>query len=899
MDGDGSPMVGRTSERARISSALRAARDGRGALLLVTGEPGIGKSMLATTVAADARDAGADVVWGRCRETPGAPAFQPWTEIVRYLGRGAPAADLGPLLAGRAATVDRFALFEAVTELLVRRGRPLLVLLEDLHRADEASLLLLDHLLPVLDDAPVVVLGTCRDGGTEWPPGLDPVAGRSTVGVLRLGGLSAPEARELAGRLAAGTADPDALRARCGGNPYFMSELLRGPTDGDLPVTVAAALAARVGRLPPRTRAALEAAAVLGREFVASDVAGLLAVARIAVAQIDNAQIDGARIDHAERASDVAGSAAAEAAAALSAAGVERALAPAVADRLLTTTGRGHAFAHVLVRDVLHAACPADRRTVLHHGAAGMTDLPVSERAEHAGRVQRTAAERERAARLAVEAATEAAGRLAFEEEHTWLGRALEHTAPGDRFGLLLASGAAAGRAGRGDAARTAHDQAWLLAGDRPGRRPAAVALGLGEVVDSAGIVDAGLVRMLERALDLLPPAERATRVALLARLAVEIYWGPRLPEARAVARDAVAAARRLGDARTLTGALAAQQFVLRGPADRAERVRTGRELVRHAAGLGDVPAEVSARRLLVADAFADSPEALETELGALEALAEQTRRPLARWYAMVFRTALTCLRDPAGDALEAIARTETFGRRIGARPAGMYATVQRFAVLRGTGRVAEAEPALRAAITAYPRLATLRCGLTLLLAGTGREREATASLEALTDDDCAAVPRDALWLSSMVQLAEAAAALGHREAAATLSAALRPHRGEVVLQGLVAWLGAVDHHLGLLAGVLGRDAEAGALLAAGARTHREWSASALPVRRAPAARAVTLTRRERQVLDLVTTGSPNKQIARLLGISVHTVERHLVNGYAKLGARNRAEATAQVLRGR
>ncbi|MBP2367117.1 ATP-binding protein [Pseudonocardia parietis] len=880
MDTERPPMVGRAAERARIAAVLRAARDGRGTLLLATGEPGIGKSTLAATAAADARRAGCEVVCGRCRETPGAPAFHPWTEVVRALAAGAPAGDLAPLLVGHPSAVDRFQLFEAVTELLVRRTRPLLVVLDDLHRADEASLLLLDHLLPALDDAPVVLFGTCRDGGATRPPGLTTVTGRSSVGVFRLAGLSTAEAGELVEQLAPGAADPERLRARCAGNPYFMTELLRDVGAGELPVTVAAALAARVDRLPPQTRVALDAGAVLGREFAAGEVARLLGPARPAV---DEVTLTGAH-------GDASGPADAD---------VERALAPAVADRLLTGTGRGYRFAHVLVRDALHAGCPSARRTALHDRAAGLAGLQVSERAEHAGQVLRSGAERERAARLAVAAAAEATARLAFEEEHAWLRRALEHTGPEDRFELLLAAGAAAGRAGRGQAARDAHEQAWRLAGDRPGMRPATVALGLGEVVDNAGAVDAGLVRMLERALDLLPPSARATRVALLARLAVEIYWGPRLPEARTVARDAVAAARRLGDSRTLTGALAARQYVLRGPGDRAERIRTGRELVGHAAEHGDVPAEVAARRLLVADAFGTSPEAVETELGALEALAEQTRRPLARWYAMVFRTALACLREPAGDALAAIAATERLGERIGARPAAMYATVQRVAVLRGTDRAEETEPALRAMIAAYPRLATLRCGLTLLLAGTGRERDATASLESLTADGCAALPRDALWLSAVVQLAETAAALGNRDAAATLYAVLQPHRGEVVLQGLVAWLGAVDHHLGLLAATLGRSGEADDLLAAGARTHREWSASALLVRRAPIASAAGLTRREREVLDLVATGAPNKQIARRLGISVHTVERHLANGYVKLGARNRAEATAHVLRGR
>jgi DNA-binding CsgD family transcriptional regulator len=193
----------------------------------------------------------------------------------------------------------------------------------------------------------------------------------------------------------------------------------------------------------------------------------------------------------------------------------------------------------------------------------------------------------------------------------------------------------------------------------------------------------------------------------------------------------------------------------------------------------------------------------------------------------------------------------------------------------------------------------TLRCGLAVLHAATGRRAQAAAELEALTADDCAALPPDALRMSALAQLVETAVLLDHRAAAAALGRALEPHRGGLILQGLVVWLGSVDHYRGLAALVSGDPARE--LLETGTRRHREWGS---PVLEAAGLRALEraagpgLTRREREVLDLVAAGSANKEIARRLGISVHTVERHVANGYAKIGARNRAEATAMVLHG-
>jgi DNA-binding SARP family transcriptional activator/RecA/RadA recombinase len=307
-------LVGRDDQLAALEGVLAGARGGRGRVALVAGEPGIGKTRLAEEAARRAAAAGMQVAWGRCPEGDGAPALWPWAQVVRQLAAefgpgqlaamlGPSAAWLGPLMpelaepappAGPRPVADlgaaRFQLNQAVAGLLRRlaEARPLLVVVDDLHWADVPSLSLLAFLAGELHDAGLVVVGTYRD--VEAPAGrpladtLGALAREPVVERISLGGLGRADVAALIGRAIGGRpAEPlvEAVADRCGGNPFFITELVRllqserrlaapdaaAAARRDIPVGVRDVLRARLARLPAQTSTVLMVAAVAGRGF--------------------------------------------------------------------------------------------------------------------------------------------------------------------------------------------------------------------------------------------------------------------------------------------------------------------------------------------------------------------------------------------------------------------------------------------------------------------------------------------------------------------------------------------------------------------------------------------------------------------------------------------------------
>ncbi len=254
------PMVGRDSEREAVQASLDQIGAGQGQLLLISGEPGIGKTRLAVEGVEHARERGIVAYWGHCFEWAGTPAYWPWIEILRdvieshdpdvlrnCLDQNAPliaqiVPELNEIVPDLPAVEPmnpeqaRFRLFDGVTRLLMQlsRTQPLVLVFEDLHWADPASLLLLEFISHEVADAPLLIIATYRDVEVRRDHPLASTLGalvrsRTTqrLSLSRLERLHTAELiQEIAGVEPSGSAI-DNVYAETEGNPFFATEVIR------------------------------------------------------------------------------------------------------------------------------------------------------------------------------------------------------------------------------------------------------------------------------------------------------------------------------------------------------------------------------------------------------------------------------------------------------------------------------------------------------------------------------------------------------------------------------------------------------------------------------------------------------------------------------------------------
>jgi predicted ATPase/class 3 adenylate cyclase len=396
------PPVEREAERASLRRLLDDALAGHGRLALVAGEPGIGKSRLVSEIGEVAQARGMRELTGHCVEMSGGPPYLPYVEMIdqaiNSLGRSLA---LSNALGNVAAEIARIApalrrafpnipppvelpaelarryVWNSFSEFIGRaaQAQPLLLVLEDLHWADESTLLLTEYLAPLLPEMPVLVLGTYRDVEVDLQHPLARVIGqlgrRRLVERINLRRLSYDGVRAML-RALAGQPAPDQLvrivDRETEGNPFFVEEVYlhlvesgalldeHGRLRRDMrldevsvPESIRLVLGQRLGRLASSTREVLVAAAVTGRMF-ASELVG--AVAEAGPDQLVDA------FDEAERA------------------------------RLITsgTTAGELMFSHELIRQTLLSGVSVIERERLHQLAAGAVSRLYSDDLEaHAG----------------------------------------------------------------------------------------------------------------------------------------------------------------------------------------------------------------------------------------------------------------------------------------------------------------------------------------------------------------------------------------------------------------------------------------------------------------------------------------------------------------------------------
>ena len=831
--GAGGPLLGRTRELGILVEALESALSGDGRLVLVSGEAGIGKTRLADTLAGEARQRSAQVLWGRCWEAGGAPAYWPWLQairtwlrdadsptVARALGSGGPhvarilpelrehVPDLSEL-APDESEFARFRLFDATAGFLraIAAERPIVLILDDLHAADEPSLLLLQFLAADMTSSQLLVIAVYReeefDRSDPRPGLLAALARLPAARRVAPRALTEPEVARYIEDTVGSPPAPGIARAVHGeteGNPLFVGEVVRllasegrldrvdtgigwsfGITEG-----VRAVIGRRLARLSQPCHDLLARASVLGVEVPVDVLASL----------------EGRTPDELVELLD-----------------------EAVAARVMqvpTTPGGRWRFDHALIRDVLYAALPASARIRLHR-RTGETleamhredrDPPLAELAHHfvAGAAGSKAAEY---ARLAAVRATE----LSAHEEAVRLYRlALE--APGldepARCELLVGLGEAATRAGDQAAAKAVFLQAAAIA-ERldlsESFARAAVGYGGRFVWIRAGDDDR-LVPLLERALAVLGPADGILRARLLARLAGALRDEPHMERRAALSADALAMARRLGDPATLGAALLSRYTSIMGVDGLVEMGSLADEFRQIASRTADreLLADSHLLRVLLAVVRGDG-EACRAEVDGIGRLARALRQPSLEWYQAMMRTGFALMEGRLADVEALLPETRHRGDRTQRWDAEFSYRVGLILLRREQGRLEEVADLVRQSADDFPGYRLMSCLRAYESAVNGPVVNARRDLAELSRDGYAYLPRDGGWVFGMLCLAEAALRVGDLARANEIGALLAPTSGQFsTASGDGTW-GPVDRVLGLVAAGSGRVDKALALL--------------------------------------------------------------------------------------
>ena len=835
-------FVGRSAERDTLVDAWKDVVAGGRRVVLIAGEPGIGKTRLVKEVCRLAHDHGGLVLWGGCEEDLGIP-YQPFAEALRWYATAGPIDDLRELLGtlggelirlipdldrlvpGLAAPVnadpetERYRLFESVVELIASLSArmPVLLVLDDVHWAAKPTLLMLRHLLRASNELRVLIVATYRDTDLDRTHPLAEMLAdlrrEPSVERLALIGLDEQGVTEFLERTAGHALDDPgralavAVHAETEGNPFFIGEVLlhlvesgaivfhdgrytvaRALDDVGIPEGVREVIGRRLSTLDPATNEVLSAASVIGREF---EVGLLTTLSEGGEETVLDA------LEAAERTG----------------------LVSAVPGRAAQ-----YRFSHALVRSTLYDELTTSRRLRLHRAVArALAERPdaPSRLPELARHFSECAAlgEIDRAVEYCKRAGDAARAEVAFEEAAGYYERALgalelaDEPDPATRADLLRAAGTALvtitdprGRDLLYSAAEIARDL-----GDPARLADAAISLHRDASTREMLRVDEPMVALLEEALNAVDDGDLARRALLTSALVPELLWSPDLARRQTLAADALDLARRAGDDHVLARVLAQQSFGY----DNTDPQIVGRyaaesaEIIGLATTLNDPVLLFGAyTHRILGSIWVGDRAMLDTDLDAIEALAARLRQPAIEFRARTLRTAQTLISGRLDDAEQQIAALGDYVAAHGLTQPGTIGVLT-FRLHYERGRLADFEPFLLQLVADQASIVTWRVALISVYASTDRLDDARDHLQMLAADDFAIIPRDVLWVVSIAGIARIAGLAGELDIAQRAYDYMLPFRGVTAVTGQSAEQ-PVALSIGTAAAALGRfdDAE-------------------------------------------------------------------------------------------
>jgi class 3 adenylate cyclase/tetratricopeptide (TPR) repeat protein/KaiC/GvpD/RAD55 family RecA-like ATPase len=829
--------VGRPRLLERLEAEWAAVRAGACRTVLLSGEPGVGKTRTSAELARRAVADGGVVLYGRCDEDLDVP-YQTFVEALDHYVQHATSPVFGrlpgelvrlvPDLAEHVATLpapvssdpasEEYRLFEAAASWLIEAARSaggLVLVLDDVHWATKPTLHLMQHVVRVATDegAPLLMVVTYRDTDIDRTHPLSAVLGdlRRLPGVDRFAvdNLSRDEVIQLIETAAGHELDApirslaEAMYAETEGNPFFVGEVLRHlietggvRRDGDrwvvaepdhitVPEGVRDVVGRRLNRLSATANDVLSVASVIGRDF---DVELLLAVT-------DAGENDAlSALDSATRA------------------------------RLVEETDVDtFRFAHALVRTTLYEELSATRRRRLHRHVADVLEKlhpdDVRALAYHCTEAGPDAGDIGRALRYTLAAAEQSLAARAFADAEQGFRRALEllddglHDDAPERAAALCGLGEA-----QRDQGNPAFRETLLDAGRQAIAAGAVPLLQRTVLANSRGFasiiggVDTERLALIERALELTGTEPTPMRARVLALLAAELIFTRDRQRTLRATEEATDLARALDDPDLLSEVLMRTGYAYSNGAAPAETLARALESVRLADGSGDPTRRVISRVYLAAAqlTIAEVDEAIRTSEDML-VIAESEAAPLIQWIAHANQIRIPVLAGRLDEADAMNAANLNRGLELGQDDSPEWWASTALGILWLRGHVAALADASEEYVQRYPDALVWRTAQAWVFTEAERFEEARAVLDA-TRLDWADLVLEPWPYVSLVQLVLTAQNLDDPELAALVREALLPHRGMwshyyLFVMGPIAW------SLGLATGVMGMLDEAVELL--------------------------------------------------------------------------------------